>query len=88
MTKTLLSLILGGAVALALSAALENPQSAGASAQLAWGQPPVDYPLKPKKKKAIERPHSVDVAWGQPPVDYPLKPKKKKAMETLARPLV
>ena len=87
MTKTLLSLLVGGAAALALSVAIENRQGGVAPVQVAWGEPPVDYPLKPKKKKAMEFLHPVDVAWGEPPVDYPLKPKKKPAMETLARPL-
>jgi hypothetical protein len=88
MTKTLLLFIIGGAAVLALSVALENRRDVVAPEQLVWSQPPVDYPLQPKKKKAMEWMRPVGVAWSQPPVDYPLQPKKKKAMETLSRPIV
>jgi hypothetical protein len=87
MTKTLLSFLVGGAAALALASFLENRSASAAVVQSAWCQPPVDYPLKVRDKKAIERSQPLEMAWCQPPVDYPLKVRDKKAVETRDRTL-
>ena len=80
MTKTLFSVVVGGAAALALAFLIENRSAASGAVQSAWCQPPVDYPLKVRKKKAIECGHSLEQAWCQPPVDYPLKVRKKRVV--------
>jgi len=85
MTKTLSFILLGGAVALASSVLFANRSATAASEQVAWCQPPVTYPLKVRKPKAIERRQADEVAWCQPPVTYPLKVRKPKAAESRER---